>query len=329
MRAFALLQLPLVYLPLCVYGLGVYGSDFDAWSGRLFLGLLVGLLALEALVGRRVARLAGTWAETAVGLAAALVAGVAYAPLHLGWWDEHATSQAAGVCALGLLAWSAARLAAAPRDRALAPREVAGALVLVGLVWSTAWLYPLLPLLALGVALGLGAAVRPRPRGDAALEARFGGFEAWAAVLLGVDLFLGLWDGRWIATWAAPLGLAFALAGLRVGGRQQGGGWIVIGALNFAAAALWRAWGPHPLHVMLAGFALGGLLHYVLGLGRVEAPARRLLRAPLGGFTVFWVLGVVLGLALYQNLAFAPWRLVLLLPALLPARHREPALPAA
>ena len=48
------------------------------------------------------------------------------------------------------------------------------------------------------------------------------------------------------------------------------------------------------------------------GRPRAGRPAR--FACPPGGWTAFWVLGLVLGLVLYQNLAFAGWRAVLLLP---------------
>jgi hypothetical protein len=329
LRWSAILQFPLLYLTLCVYGLGVFGSDFDVLAGRLFIGLVVGLSVLDRWASPWLGRLAGSRWELPLALVTVVLAGVAYRPLHLGYWDEHSTPQAAAVVALGLFSWALSRLAAVEvAGEVPRPTELAGALLLIGLAWASAWFYPMLPFLGVGALAALRAPGGRQPSAAAAGAGRrrLGAFEALATVCLAVDVMLVLWDYQWVPTWAPLLGLSFALAGVGYAAGRRAEGWILgAGAVNFGAAVVSPAWVLHPGHALLVGLALGALL------GRIQRAAERGTGrgAPLGGFTGFWILGVVLGMALYQNLAFAGWRALLLVPAVLLAlRDRRRTLQA-
>jgi hypothetical protein len=316
LRWSTLLQFPLLYLSLCVYGLGVFGSDFDVLAGRLFIGLVVGLCVLDRWASAAVGRLAGSTWQFALVLLTVLLAAVAYRPLHLGYWDEHSTPQAAAVVALGLCSWALSRLAAAELVGST-PRagELLGALLLIAGAWASAWFYPMLPFLGVGAIAALGAAAAPSdavPR-EGGSRGRLSAFEGLVTVCIAVDLFLVLWDFQWLPNWAPLVGLSFALAGVGYSaGRRAEGWWLLVGALNFGAAVAFPEWVLHPGHAALVGLALGALLSRVLHGASEHRCAGR---APLGGFTGFWILGVVLGMALYQNLAFAGWRALLLVPA--------------
>lgn len=322
LRRFAALQFTLVFLPLCVYGLGVYGSDFDAASGRLLLGLFLSLPLIDLLLGARLERLAGTGWERVLVLATVLLAGWAYAPLHLAYWDEHSTRQALRLSIFGLCAYAVSRVASVARegDKVGRPEPSrGGALVLVAAAWASAWLYPLAPLLATGLILAAYAqrpSTAPRPGGPS--RARVGGFEALAAACLGVEVFLPLWDYQWLG--GGALLLAASLVGSALGYSAPARLARLWSGLA-VAAALGAALAPElvisPLHALLVGPALGALLARVERLGPY--------RAPLGGLSVSWFLGVGLGLALYLNLYWAPLRLVLLVPLALVFRARTRA----
>ena len=310
-HSLARLQFPLLYLPLVVLGLGVFGSDFDAPSGRIFITLFLALLVLDFTLGRRVERLAHGAAASWIALLAIPVAALAYRPVHLSYWDEQSTSQAAAYALLGVFSWAVSRIGAgrARPPSGAPPFAPAAALGVLGLSWLGAALYPLLPTLALGgVFAGLAVAVSGESAGSppAAAErsARTGGLAAWGALLLGIDLFLVVWDYRWDSAWAPHLALAFAAAALGwVLARRFGAVLLGLGAANFLLAALVRPFVLEYSHSAIAGLALGALLARALG-------------GSLGRWTVLWTVGLGLGLALYENLAFAGWRALLLLPPL-------------
>lgn len=329
LRWLSILQFPLVFLPLCVYGLGVFGSDFDVLAGRLFIGLFVSLIVLDRFMSGLVSKLAGTWAERLLAIVATLLAGVAYRPLHLGYWDEHSVSQALAICALGIVSWGVSRVAAASvgsEARAAGPAiQLGPALVLIGLIWGSAWFYPMLPLLGLAAAFALRAATlspaRVASRAGSAFEVRFGAFEAMATVCIGVDAWLVVWDYQWITEWAPQLTLLFTVSGIAYAlpSRARGVA-LAVGALNFCVAVAQPSWVLNPLHAAAVGLALGALLARILAPDAADGSApcsvpRTGRRSPLGGLAFFWVLGLVLGLGLYQNLAHAGWRALLLLPA--------------
>jgi len=318
----AVLQLPLLYLPLMVVGLGVWGSDFDELSGRLFLGTFLALPLLDLLVGRLWERVSRGVAGTLLPLAGTLLAGAAYRPVHLGFWDEHSVRQAALFCALGLASWGVSRAGVARlrEDGAGARPAIAAALGLLGACWCASTLYPLLPTLALGALFAL-LVVAWRPRGgEGRAEPRWSPprttpLLAFGALLAGLDLFLVVWDLRFEVAWSWPVGGALAAAGAGVLlGRRLGEAALWLGAASLLASVGWRPWVLEPAHAALVGLALGALLARTVHRGSTEGRGGRF---PLGAWSGFWLVGVVLGLALYQNLAFAGWRGALLVPPLL------------
>lgn len=311
-----LLQFPLLYLPLVILGLGVYGSDFDVLSGRLFLGLIPTLALLDHFLGKWLERRAVGTLATVLLLLGVLAAGVAYRPLHLAYWDEHSSSQAATFVLLGLLSWSASRIGAGRLRLQPAPGKLglAGALVLLGLAWWSAALYPMMPTLMLGAGLALAAALGPltgEPRCVSAPRALVlpDRWWTWGALLLGIDAWTCVWDYQWVPAWSGQLMVLFVAAAVGLfASRRVGSLLLALGVLNFVLAALVRPWGIEPAHALFAGLALGVLLRRSLADDDGAAVGGR----PLAGFSAYWVLGLVLGLALYQNLSFNALRLLVL-----------------
>lgn len=316
----AILQLPLLYLPLMVVGLGVWGSDFDELPGRLFIGTFLLLPPIDLLLGGRWERAARGLPGTLLPLLGVLLAGIAYRPVHFGFWDEHSFAQALPFCALGLVSWGVSRAGVARlrEDGAGAPAALAGALLALGVCWLSTALYPLLPTLGLGaIFAALVVAWAPRaPEASAPPRwrpPRTTALLALGALLLGLDLFLVVWDYRHDSRWAWHLFAAFAAAGAgALLGRRVGPVVLWLGAINFALLAVHRPWVLQIAHSIVAGLALGVLLERTVRRGTSEGAGR----IPLGAWSVFWGLGLVLGLTLYQNLAFAGWRVLLLLPPL-------------
>ncbi len=316
----AILQLPLLYLPLMVVGLGVWGSDFDELPGRLFIGTFLLLPLVDLLLGRRWERAACGLPGTLLPLLGVLLAGLAYRPVHLGYWDEHSAAQALPFCVLGLCSWGVSRAGVARlrEDGAGAPPALAGAFLLLGVCWWSTALYPLLPTLGLGAIFAVLVVAWPPRTPEAPAPPRWSpprttALLAFGALLLGLDLFLVVWDYRHDSSWAWHLFAAFGAAGVGalLGGRI-GQVVLLLGAINFALLAVHRPWVLQPAHSIIAGLALGVLLERTVRRGSSGSERR----APLGAWSVFWVLGLVLGLTLYQNLAFAGWRVLLLLPPL-------------
>lgn len=308
----ARLQLPLLFVPLVLVGLGVYGSDFDVPAGRIFIGLFLCLPVLEVALGRRVERLANSPAASWFALAGIPVAALAYRPVHLAYWDEHSTSQALGFALLGLWSWGIWRIGAGRTrpEEAASTGSAAVALVVLGACWLSAALYPLLPVLALGAVFAVlavafaGDQAAPAPDEESA-SGKNGALVTWGALLAGIDLFLVVWDYRWVPSWAPHLALAFGAAALGwMLASRYGGVLLALGAANFLLAALVRAWVLEYPHSALAGLALGVLL-------------ARSARGSLGRLAVPWTVGIGIGMGLYGNLVIAGWRGVLLLPALL------------
>jgi hypothetical protein len=316
----AVLQFPLVYLPLMVMGLGVFGSDFDELPGRLFIGLFLCLPILDRYLGKSVERATRGIVGGALLLVGVILAGLAYRPVHLGYWDEHSASQAFGFCALGLASWAIHRLGAA-RIRAsgsFSPKPLAGALLCLAPVWLSASLYPLLPTLGLGAlytAIGFsggkaGASVPRRNRRWRSLA--FGSLVSWGALLVGIDLFLVVWDCRLDTRWGWHLFAACIAASVgAIAARRWGGVLLGLGAANFVALVLFPAWVLCYGHSILAGAVLGVLLE---GAALTDGDSEERGGAPLGYWPLFWFLGLALGLGLHENLAFAPWRVLLFLP---------------
>jgi hypothetical protein len=315
----ALLQLPLLYLPLVVIGLGVYGSELGQTSGRVLVGGILLLPVLDRLLGARVERGATRLSATVVLLGGAVLAALAYRPIHLAYWDEDSTSQAALYAVLGVVSWFASRVGAglvrARSDEGA--RGPALALVCLGAAWLPALLYPLAATLSLGAVLAFAAAATVGPTasgGSIAGETGSARLPRYVAFLLGVDVLLPVWDFQWVACWPAHLGVSLvaAAAGYALAGRL-GRALLVAGVAGFLAAVLHPPFVLHLAHAALAGLALGWVLHAVLAIARRRGDGSH----PLCGLTRDWSLGLVVGIALYQNLAFAGWRAALLLPLLL------------
>jgi hypothetical protein len=80
--------------------------------------------------------------------------------------------------------------------------------------------------------------------------------------------------------------------------------------INFVAAILWPPLVIHPIHSAVVGLCLGWTCGYLLQGDHKPNPVVMLaLAGP-------WFLGMLVGYLFYANLAYAPWRAILLLPLL-------------
>jgi hypothetical protein len=349
----AVLQFPLLYCVGVLAGLSVYGVDFGSVSGWLYLiPLLLGPALLPRLspgVLARLRRFARLLAGTGV-----LLGGVAYRPLHLGFWDDRSLAQAVAVSAFGLISvvvgWLALTQIATKPGRT--PPPLAGALAVVAAFLALSRWYPLITIL--GAALCLAPAVTLRWEAGEAPEPHRGRptfFLGALAFYLAAEVSQVVWDLGLDSSWGPMLALTFLTAAALgatwwfAASRYRaavGHPWFAAlagaAALVIAgAASVLTAWRPafvlHPARQVLFGLAFGGLI--VAVLARTTGNAHNAASAQN-----VW-LSLTLGLAVSavysaQFEAFPRGRLAFVVPAVLAfawerrqaARLRRPESPS-
>ena len=106
-----LFQFTLIYWVMIVLGLIVYGSDFASVTGKLYLLPMLFVPLIHRFYTRFASRVSAPVPATVILLSGALLAWLAYQPLHFDYWDEHNTRQAALLSALGVFSYLASVIA--------------------------------------------------------------------------------------------------------------------------------------------------------------------------------------------------------------------------
>ena len=312
---FALLQFPLLYIPILVWGLAVYGSDFDGAAGDLALGGIVLLPITWALLRDAARGLTGRAEVRGLLLAGVLLAAWVYRPMHLGWWDEHSTSRAAGMAVLGVLSLLAALLGGAriaSQSSAEQNRGRTAGWLGVAAVWAVACWYPMFAVMGVGAGLasaailGTGGVVTHSSPAQPALVP----LPRFALFLVAIELALPVYDWQTVPGWAPHIAWAAVAAAVGAGVARLAGTravrfvlvMFVISALIGGFASEWAL---HPLHTLVTGLALGAVLF------ALERPGAR---APLAGASVWIAVGLIFAHLATQNLAYGSVRVLLLLP---------------
>lgn len=313
-RYLLVLQLPLLFLTSMMACIGVYWMSTSVT--RIYAGIIVALVVLHFILGRVRERLSAPGFAIPIFLAGAAVAAWLYRPLHMGYWDEESSLQALGVGMLGVLTLAAAH--ASDRASMDGRYPLAGALVVVGLVWTLAMEYPAIPLLVIGLILAValpwvGSAAPPRRtvaktgrRGRAALA-------RWVILLAAWELGSVIWDYRNDLAWAGHLAMGFLAAAVAAAyGARHSERALTVGAAAASGAMLSTLLSPdfvlRPAHSLAAGGALGAALSYLVDRQGPNA---------VQGATLPWGAGLILSLAVAQHLEYSAWRVALLIPVLL------------
>lgn len=325
-----LFQFTLLYWLIIVVGLIVYGSDFASAAGKLYLLPLLGLPLLHRFIHRFARGLASPWPAALILLCGAVLALLAYQPLHFGYWDEHSNRQALLLALLGVFSYLASVVASVRLRhwQGNHQRAVAMTWLLLGLVWMFAVAYPMVALLAMAMILAV-ASVWSVPVAQALPVTTHAmpmpaGVLKYLMFLLVLDLGLVIWDYQVDSRWAWYLGGAFITAAV--------GSWlalvmrrrlfwpvVALACINFIAAIMWPAFVIHPLHSVLIGLCLGWVVGYVLQSD--EGPNPEVMFA----LSVPLFLGLITGYLFYANLAYVTWRTLLLVP-LVALLLRKPAM---
>ncbi|MBI2568610.1 MAG: hypothetical protein HYV63_16430 [Candidatus Schekmanbacteria bacterium] len=318
----AVLQFALIYCPAAVIGLTVFGSDFKEVTGYLYLvPFAVGLLLWPALArsGHRVPR----WAWMLLMLAGGAGGLAAYRPMHLGYWDEHSVTQAAGVAILGLASFGASVRAAFSPSGKKRLWHLPGALGIVACVWMSSLWYGMFPLAAVAViVIGEGFAIWAGAPWTQ--QARFTGRRGFAFFLLfmaAVELFAVVWDYNVNPGWGRHVAVAWFAAA--VGALGYEGLTVLRGrtarlAIGVACAAGVIAACLHPElvlgleHTALMGAILGWAVT-AYGCRRGTGHGCRHHAYDLAAVALPITLGVAVSSGLAQQLAFSSYRAVFLL----------------
>jgi hypothetical protein len=317
-----LFQFPFIYCVIIVLGLVVYGSDFDEVTGNLYLVALLLLPALHWFVARLLQVLASAAVATLVLIIGALVALLAYKQLHFTFWDEHSLSQAIELSLLGVLSYLASVIASMRLAAWEGNHRLAGgaAWLVLGLWWMLVFYYPMSPLFVLAVILAVSSiwTVTGSVDWESLRYRKFAGARLvkYLLFILMMDLGLVIWDYQVGTGWAWQVSSAMLAAAL--------GCWLafnaankhmhlvmIVAITNFIAAILWPLFILHHLHSALIGLSLGWCIGYLIHSQGTPKP----LTTVAAALPVF--LGLALGYAVYANLAYAYWRIVLLVPLLI------------
>ena len=314
-----LFQFTLLYCVTTVLGLVVYGSDFDATAGKLYLIPLIAVPVLHRYLKGNARRLAAPKAATPILLAGAVLALLAYRPLHFGYWDEHSVSQAILLALLGLFSYLGAVVASVRLRhwQGNHQRAATASWLVLGLFWMFAVAYPMIPLLAIAMIMAVAVLWSVPFTQTLPLKQRPVVFAAGAVkylmFLVVLDLGLTVWDYQVDSRWAWHISGAFLTAALGcwlafTGKRRFFWPVVAIVCINFVAAILWPWYVVHPLHSALIGISLGWIAGYLLR-GDTQLNPVTLLALALPLF-----LGLIVGYLFYANLAYAAWRAILLIP---------------
>jgi hypothetical protein len=311
-RYLLLLQFPLLYVTSLIAGLGAYWVGRDI--GRLYVVMLLMLVALHLLVRRRRARLSALSIAIPLLLAGTAAAAWAYRPLHLGSWEVSSLWQVVRLGTLGIFSLLASHLATElpPGGR----YSLAAGLALTGLLWVPSMDYALMPLLFAGLiqAAALGflpprTAERTAPAARVA-PGRLTGLARYGVLLAALTVGETIMDYQEDTRWAWHLVIALVTAALATSlERWQPGraliGAVTLGAATFLATALSPDLLLHPAHAVAAGLVLGSAFAHLDRQGGAAA---------LIGATTFWALGLALSFGLARNLGIGAWRALLLIP---------------
>ncbi len=324
----AVLQFPLLFLPVWIVTLSIYGSEFELPSGRYMSGLMLWLPAQVALsrgLARRVAASPAAW--SALCTLAALTVTWAYRPLHFGWWDERSVGHALGVVLTGVASLFLSSCAAERLMESRAPwiAGLPGGLLLCALPWYAAAEHPYFAFLGVALAAGTALASVPErtsqpPQADAPIAPVLPpSVLLWALSLATIDISLPVWERNLEGGFGPSIGAALASAALGAAAVRARGAtalrWLLaLGGLSYLATSLVPEWAVQPLHQVLPGAALGA------ALAGLDLRAGLL---PLRGATLCIGLGWLAAIGLTQNLAFAGARaLFVLAPIALWCRAR-------
>lgn len=316
-----LYQFTLLYCFTVVMGLVVYGSDFDSTAGRLYLLPLVVVPLLHRYLDTFARRLTAPPLTLAILLAGTVLALWAYRPLHFSYWDEHDLQQAVLLALLGPFSYLAGVVASARLQhwQGNHQRAAAAAWLILALVWIVAVAYPMVPLLAMAMIMAVAtlwdvpaAQMAPLKQAPPVAAAGIAKYLVFLAVL---ELSLVIWDFQVDSRWGWQLAGAFITAALGCWlafRHQYHLFWLVMTlvCLSFIATIVWPPLVIQPLHSAVVGLCLGWTCGYLLQGGHNPKPVVMLaLAGP-------WFLGMIIGYLFYANLAYAPWRAVLLVPLL-------------
>lgn len=310
-------QFALLYIPILMIGLLVFGSDFKLGGGWLYifaLGLIVWLHWTRPFWSPR---LSLAWFRL-ISLLGGSAGVAAYHPMHVGYWDEHSWPQAAWIASLGVAsyiaaAWVAFRLNKSPSLTAMRP-----VLLMVAGCWGLATVYPMAPVLAVALILLLGAILIESPviHPEIPVSAAASYYYRYATMLVVLDAFLVVWDYKVDTHWGIYLGLSMLSSGLALCLPQLKNRMLnlvyAITVLNFITAIVYPVYILSYGHSVVAGFAFGVLLR--------QLPLQTQNRAMQELLNVWGsiLIGLWLGFSIYANLATAHWRGILLLPLLFP-----------
>lgn len=330
-----LLQLPLLFIPAIFLGLVTYGSNLKITAGMIYIGMLLGLPIVAAIVLHfRQHTLRPTFELVFLLLAAVVLAWV-YRPLHMGFWDEASTPQAASLLAASVLVLITSLIGCArleQREVTAAPgASLTVALLIIALLWVPALVYPLFPLfscaaislLALTLPPVKYEGLRPLPK----LEKPAGqGWRKYGLFLVTLEGVLVALDYQGDTRWA--LHISGGLCAVAVGAwlwcgwfykapvKRRGVMSLIIYELAVAAALFACIHPPFVLnviHTLLIGLAAGWLF------GRlVVPPGAPYMPTVILNALYLWVGGFLVAQILYGNLLFVHWRAVLLIPLLVP-----------
>ena len=316
-----LFQFTLIYWFMIVLGLIVYGSDFASVTGKLYLLPMLFVPLIHRFYARFASRVSAPVPATVILLSGALLAWLAYQPLHFDYWDEHNSRQAALLSTLGVFSYLASVIASVRLQHWQGDHQRATifAWLVLGLLWLPAVAYPMYPLLVLAIILAVASVWHVSVPLTSAVKAQakpaMSGVLKYLLFLVVLDLGLIILDYQVDSRWAWYLGAAFIMAAL--------GSWIavttrlrfywpvvVITGINFIVAILWPAFVINPLHGVLIGLCLGWVTGRLLYGEAGPSPSVMLaLAVPV-------VLGLTLGNLFYANLAYVTWRTLLLVPLL-------------
>ncbi|MDH5324054.1 MAG: hypothetical protein OEZ68_13260 [Gammaproteobacteria bacterium] len=316
------LQFGLLYLPLLIIGLVVYGSDFDSSTAWISLLPLVSLPALHQVYRhipwaqgfiKSTSKLTSTVAPLLGALLALMLARLLY--FHV--WDEHSLLQAALLAGLTVCSYLSSLAAVAYIHQVQGQgsrRPAARAVMIIGLVWLAASYFPFVGFLAIAMILALALVWRPASMSTTAdAVADHPPMASYVSFVLALDVFLVVWDWQVQAQWALYLGLSFGGVAtailVNLGQRLLWPLLVGLVLLKCLLLIIWPQWVLSPLHAFVAGLLWGAIAQWFLPMGGRDHSGRLWLSLAVA---------LLLGYALYANLAYSWARVLLLLPLLYP-----------
>lgn len=320
-------QFALLYIPILVIGLIVYGSDFNEPTGWVYLGSLAFISILH--FSRRLwSVFMGRLATMLFLLIGVTVGMVAYRDLHFSFWDEHSLKQAILVSILGVCSYLASVYAArvllgkVSEDRLdHSATEMMKCLVIFAVVWLISVAYPMTAVIAVIIILAI-AMVWLEPAVALLGKTVKGQFaRQYLLFLFTLDAAIIIWDseidtrwGGYIALTMITTALGIYLAGLKKPAILYVG--YGLGVLNIIVLIVFPVYVLNYLHSFVAGIALGICL---AGVQSAQMTGGSLAKQKIDEAMNYWpsiFLALGLGAGFYAHLTIAHWRAVLLLPLL-------------